>query len=140
MGKIRIAVVGVGNCASSLLQGIELYRHRNTNGTQLDLGLMHYEINGSRPQDIEVVAAFDVDRRKVGKPLAEALFAPPNCTQTIWRDVPDYGVTVQMGPLLDGVAEHMKHYPPNRTFVVSDEPPVDVEAVLRESGAEILLN
>lgn len=135
-GKIRIAIVGVGNCASALLQGIEYYRHNHHDS----LGLMHYELEGYTPADIEPVAAFDVDARKVGKPLEEALFAPPNCTRTIWEDMPHYGVTVQMGPVLDGVSEHMLEYPEDRTFVVADQEPCDVERVLRESGAEILLN
>ena len=74
MNKIRIAVVGVGNCASSLLQGINFYRDSSGNGA--DVGLMHRQIGPYQPQDIEVVAAFDIDRRKVGLDVAEAIFAP----------------------------------------------------------------
>jgi len=135
--EIRIAVVGVGNCVSSLLQGIEYYRH---NPEEEPIGLMHYDLGGYLPSDIRVVAAFDVDRRKVGRPLHKAIFAPPNCTKTIWRDMPDYGVTVQMGPVLDGVSDHMKDYPESRSFSIADERPVDVKEVLRETGTEILLN
>ncbi len=78
---IRIAIVGAGNCASSLLQGIEFYRENHTKPAFEALGLMHLDIGGYKPWDIEVGAAFDVDRRKVGKPLKEALFAKPNCTR-----------------------------------------------------------
>ncbi len=137
MGKIKLAIVGVGNCASSLLQGMEYYKnHPNEN----PLGLMHYEIGSYRPWDIEVVAAFDIDKRKVGKPLHEAIFAPPNCTRTIWEDMPKSDVIVQMGPILDGFSEHMKDYDESVSFVPADKDPVDVVKVLKESGAEILLN
>ena len=135
MPAINIAIAGIGNCASSLLQGIEYYR----NDPSEDLGLMHRDLGGFAPEDIRVVAAFDIDVRKVGRPLHEAIFAPPNSTKTIWKDVPNLGVTVKMGPVLDGVADHMKEYHPDRTFVPAEADPVDVEATLRESGAEILL-
>ena len=137
MEKIRLAVVGVGNCASSLIQGIEFYRTRE--GTE-KLGLMHYELGGYQPGDLEVVAAFDVDRRKVGKPLAEAIYAKPNCTWEITPGVTDSKTTVQMGPVLDGVSPHMRNYPADQTFLVGEEKPCDVEKVLRDTGAEILLN
>ena len=79
---IRIAIVGVGNCASALIQGIEFYReHSRKNPKFESLGLMHLDIGGYKPWDIEVGAAFDIDRRKVGKPLKEAIFAKPNCTK-----------------------------------------------------------
>lgn len=136
MDKIKIAIVGVGNCASSLIQGIYYYQKK---GADDAIGLMHREIGGYGPGDIEVVAAFDIDRRKVGKDLSEAIFAPPNCT-TVFCDVPETSVKVSMGHVLDGVAPHMKDYPEDQTFVVADEDPVDVVEVLRESGAEILLN
>ncbi len=136
ISPIKVAIAGIGNCASSLLQGIEYYR----NDPDEDLGLMHRELGGFGPEDIEVVAAFDIDVRKVDRPLHEAIFALPNNTKTIWKDVPSYGVTVQMGPVLDGVASHMKEFHPDRTFVPAETDPVDVTSVLRESGAEILLN
>ncbi|MEE9610921.1 MAG: inositol-3-phosphate synthase, partial [Desulfatiglandales bacterium] len=82
MSKIKIAVVGIGNCASSLIQGIEFYHSKED---EEQIGLMHYDLGGYRPQDIEVVAAFDIDKRKVGKDLAEAIFAPPNCTTVFCR-------------------------------------------------------
>ena len=101
---------------------------------------MHRNLAGYYPEDIEVVAAFDIDQRKVGRPLQEAVFAPPNCVVSLWPDLPDYGVTVQMGPVLDGLAPHMRDYPPQRTFLPSDEPPVEVERVLKDTRAEILVN
>ncbi len=100
---VRLAIVGVGNCASSLLQGIDYYRDH---GTERTAGLLHEEVGGYRVHDIRPVAAFDVDRRKVGKPLHEAVFASPNCTTVFQRELSENGVMVQMGPVLDGVAEH----------------------------------
>jgi myo-inositol-1-phosphate synthase len=135
MGTVRIAIAGVGNCASSLLQGIEHYR----SGPSESFGLMHLDMGGYRPGDVEVVAAFDVDVRKVGRPLSEAAFAAPNCTRAIADRIPASRVVVQMGPLHDGVADHMADWPAERSFRVADENPVDVERVLRESGAEILV-
>ncbi len=139
MAKIRLAIVGVGNCASSLLQGLEYYRHPPGPERRDPIGLMHYELGGYKPEDIEVACAFDIDARKVGRPLEEASFAAPNNTITIWRDLPKYGVRVDMGEVLDGVADHMADYPPERTFVVAKEAPVDIERRLRESGAEVML-
>jgi myo-inositol-1-phosphate synthase len=137
MEKIRLAIVGVGNCASSLIQGIEYYRTHE--GTER-LGLMHYDLGGYQPGDMEVVAAIDVDKRKVGKPLREAIFAPPNCTMVISPNVSNSKTIVSMGHVLDGVSEHMRNYPEDQTFVVGEEKPCDVEKVLRDSGAEILMN
>ncbi len=137
MEKIKIVVFGVGNCASSLIQGIYYYKDKEPKDA---IGLMHWEIGGYTPSDIEVVAAFDIDKRKVGRDVAEAIFAPPNCTTIFHKDVPETGVKVMMGQVMDGVAPHMKDYPEDETFVVSDEPEVDVVKVLKESGAEIALN
>ena len=134
MEEIRLAIAGVGNCASSLLQGIEYYR----SSRKID-GLCHAFIGGYGAKDIRVVAAFDVDRRKVGKPLQEAAFAPPNCTTVFHDKLPDYGVRVQMSPVLDGVPEHMYDYPDARAFRPSDEPPVDIARVLRETRAHVLV-
>lgn len=135
MGKIRIAIAGVGNCASSLLQGIEYYKRFND-----PTGLMHQSIGGYTPADIDVVAAFDIDKRKVGRPLREAIFAKPNCTKTIIDKIDGYDIKVQMGEILDGISEHMRDYPEDRRFIPSDEKPVDVIKVLKDSGAEILLS
>ncbi len=136
MEKIKIAIAGVGNCASSLIQGIEYYR--NTTADRV-IGLMTPEIGGYRPSDLTVVAAFDVDTRKVGRPIQEAIFAPPNCTVVFQRELPDNGVTVQMGPVMDGVAGHMRDYPEQQSFRVADRDPCDVTRALRESGAEVLI-
>ncbi|MDP2690771.1 MAG: inositol-3-phosphate synthase [Deltaproteobacteria bacterium] len=134
MGEIRLAIAGVGNCASSLIQGIDYYRGRVDAGG----GLLYKEVGGYLPGDIRPVAAFDIDRRKVGRPLSEAVFAPPNCTAVFQRELTDYGVTVRMGPVLDGVAAHMSNYPETQAFRVSSARPSIVADVLRESGAEVL--
>ena len=94
VGSIKIAIVGVGNCSSSLIQGIEYYRDKQAEDA---IGLMHWDIGGYKPYDLEVVTAFDIDQRKVGKDVAEAIFAPPNCTTVFCDNVPQTGVTVQMG-------------------------------------------
>ena len=140
MQKIKVAIVGVGNCASSLIQGIHYYQDKDP---QDAIGLMHWDIGGYGPSDIEVVSAFDIDARKVGHDVSEAIFARPNCTTVFCRDVPKSGVMVQMGRILDGFSDHMRDYDKKRTFLRSDEPEPDasdVVRVLRESGAEILLN
>ena len=87
MDTIKVAIAGVGNCASSLIQGIEYYR----NDPNEELGLMHRELGGYRPKDIEIVAAFDIDVRKVERSLHEAIFALPNNTKPIWKEVPNRG-------------------------------------------------
>ncbi len=140
MGKIKIGIIGVGNCASSLVQGIHYYRDRSPEEA---IGLMHWEIGGYRPGDIEVVAAFDIDARKVGRDVNEAVFAPPNCTTRFCPDLPESGVKVRMGRIMDGFSEHMADYPEGRTFVLAEEPEPDKEEVvriLRETGTEILMN
>jgi myo-inositol-1-phosphate synthase len=140
MDKIRIAIAGVGNCASSLTQGIEYYKSLDPLIAKNSPGLMHYELGGYRPQDIEVVAAFDIDARKVGKPLKDALFAKPNCTKVFYPDIPDYPVKVMMAEPLDGVSEHMEGYPEDRRFVVAKEKPCDIVDVLKKSKAHMLIN
>ncbi len=140
MKKIRIAIAGLGNCASSLIQGLYYYRNKNPEDA---IGLMHWEIGGFRPYDIEVVAAFDIDKRKVGKDVNEAIFSLPNCTTVFCPDLPASGVKVHMGRILDGVSDHMKDYEDRYTFVPADEPEPtidDVVKILKDSGAEILLN
>jgi len=140
MGKIKIAMVGVGNCASSLIQGIHYYRNKNQEDA---IGLMHYDMKGYKPGDIEVVAAFDVDQRKVGHDVHEAIFAKPNCTTVFCPELSQSGVTVRMGKILDGIAGHMKDYPDDHTFVLSDEPEptaAEIIKVLKASGAQILTN
>jgi myo-inositol-1-phosphate synthase len=139
MSDINIAIIGVGNCASSLVQGLSYYHQGANNST----GLMHMEMDGYRPSDIKVVAAWDVDRRKVGKDVAEAIFAKPNCTAVFCDKVAPTGATVRMGRKLDGVAEHMDDYEDDRTFIVADEPEpdqADVVRVLKESRTHVLMN
>ena len=140
MSKIRIAIAGVGNCASSLVQGIEYYKSLGKGAGDAALGLMHHDLGGYMPGDIEVVAAFDIDKRKVNHSLKEALFAKPNCTKVFYPQLPDFPVTVSMGEIHDGVAPHMADYPDDRRFIVADEKPCDVVKVLADSGAEILVN
>lgn len=137
MERIRIAIIGVGNCASSLVQGIYYYRGKSPEDA---IGLMHWEIGGYTPGDIEVVAAVDIDKRKVGKDLSEAIFAKPNNTKVFMPDIPKTGIKVVMGQVMDGVAPHMKEYPEEETFVISDEPEADIVKILKESRAEIVLN
>lgn len=140
MPKIKIAIVGVGNCASALVQGLYYYQSKSP---QQATGLMHWDMGGYTPMDIEVVAAFDVDKRKVDKPLNEAILAKPNCTKVFCREIPASAVTVHMGRLLDGISDHMKDYDAHRTFIRADRPEPDKDLVIRilkESGAEIMLN
>ena len=137
---IRIAISGVGNCASSLLQGLTYYgRQATTNGRMIP-GLLHNHVGPYTPAHVNVVAAFDIDARKVGKPLEAACTADPNCTTQFIKKFPRYGVRVQMGPVLDGVAPHMNQYPDSQTFVVAKAKPVNLAKALKQSGAEILLN
>lgn len=138
--KIRIAIIGIGNCASSLIQGIYYYKDKKPDDA---IGLMHWEIGGYEPSDMEVVAAFDIDARKVGMDVNEAIYAPPNCTSIFCPDINTSGVKVEMGCLLDGVAPHMADYPEEHTFVVSEEPEKgkeEIVKILRETQTEILLN
>ncbi|RLG63067.1 inositol-3-phosphate synthase [archaeon] len=131
MGEIRVAIVGVGNCASALVQGVEYYR-RNGDAP----GLMHVDFGGYEVGDIKFVAAFDVNRNKIGKDLSEAIFAEPNCCAK-FADVPRLGVEVLPGPILDGVAPHMR-----TAFSVYDDDvdPVDVVEVLKDAEADMLIN
>ena len=140
MEKIKIGIIGIGNCASSLLQGIEYYKNK---GSKDVIGLVHWEIDGYKPYDIEVASAFDIDKRKVGKDVSEAIFELPNCTTVFCKDVPKKGVKVKMGKIFDGFSEHMKNYDSKYTFVPSEEKEFskeDIINILKESGTEILLN
>ncbi len=138
--KIKIAIVGVGNCASSLIQGLHFYHNKNADDS---IGLMHWEIGGYQPWEIEVVAAFDIDKRKVGEEVSKAIFSKPNCTTVFCQDIPETGVKVQMGKILDGFSKHLKDYDDHSTFLIADNTePTEEEVVnlLKASGAEILLN
>jgi myo-inositol-1-phosphate synthase len=137
MNKIKVALVGVGNCASSLVQGRYFYV-----GGRSPQGLMHDRIGGYAISDIEFVLAIDTDARKVGKDLGEAIFSAPNCTTVFQKDVPATGVTVRMGKVLDGMAPHMEGAG-ERGFVRSTEAEAsedDIVAALNETGAEVLVN
>ena len=139
MTDIRVAIVGIGNCASSLVQGLEYYGE----GRNDVVGLMHWEVAGYKPSDIKVVAAWDVDKRKVGSDVAEAIFAKPNCTAVFAPNVTATGTVVRMGKVLDGVADHMSEYKDDRTFVVANDTQPskeDIVRVLKESGADVLMN
>jgi len=128
--KIKIAIAGVGNCASAIIQGGKYYT-QNTHDT---IGLTAYNIGGYEPGDIEVVAAFDVADTKVGKDVSEAIYAKPNNTITV-AEVPKMGVTVQKGPTLDGIGRHL-----SRVVTISKEPDVNVKKILQDTGAEMLVN
>lgn len=134
--SIKVAVAGVGNCCSSLYQGLTYYRDHS--GDDIP-GIMFADIGGYRPSDIEIVATFDIDPRKVGKSLGEAIFAKPNCARVFAPDVPA-GPTVQMAPALDGVSQYMLDQPEDQGFRVSTEKPVDIVKALKDSGADILIN
>lgn len=140
MPGIRIAIVGVGNCASSLVQGLSWYAALRNDAKDQNLGILHPALGGWRVEDIEVVAAFDIDSRKIGRPLEDAIFALPNNTKTFCSELRPSGVTVQMGHVLDGIAPHMSSYPAHLRFDAADAAPVDVARVLADSGAEILVN
>lgn len=140
LDKIRIAIIGIGNCASSLIQGIYYYQDKEADDA---IGLMHWDIGGYLPSDLEVVAAFDIDQRKVGKDVNKAIFAPPNCTQVFCPDLSPSGVKVEMGCVLDGVAAHMAEFDENHTFVVSEESEKSKEEIvkiLKDKDVEILVN
>ncbi|MBA7492718.1 Inositol-3-phosphate synthase [subsurface metagenome] len=132
MPKIKVALVGVGNCASALVQGLQWYN--NCEKQEECIGLRNLFLGGFHPRNIQIVAAFDVDSRKVGRDLSEAIFASPNNTLKL-IDATASDITVCKGPVLDGVGEYVKD-----VVQVSSLPEVDVAGVLKESDAEILLN
>jgi myo-inositol-1-phosphate synthase len=134
--NIKVAIAGVGNCASALVQGVEYYRNRRNAAPE---GVMRQTIGGYRCSDVEFVAAFDIDQRKVGRPLEEAIFAKPNCTRVFQSSLPVSNVIIQAGPVLDGVAPHMADYPDDVAFRPADLEPTDIAVALRRSGAEILV-
>ncbi|MGO8881059.1 MAG: inositol-3-phosphate synthase [Desulfomonilaceae bacterium] len=139
MKKIRVAIVGVGNCASAVIQGIHYYDSVDAH----TIGLMHAMIGQYGPSDIEVVAAFDIDARKVGKDVSVAVFCDPNCCVHIVKEAPKSGVIVRMGSILDGFSSHMNEYPAPQTFKLSNEEEMcqeDIVSILKESETEIMLN
>jgi myo-inositol-1-phosphate synthase len=143
--KIKVAIVGLGNCASALIQGIHYYRRKNDSKVP---GLIHWEIGGYTPRDIEVVAAFDIDSRKIGKDANTAIFAPPNCTTIFCPDLEPADVIVAQGPILDGYASHMDAYDPKVRFLpLEPDRPETVKKLkqeiiqrLKASGARVMLN
>lgn len=143
MSGVRVAIAGVGSCASALVQGVAWYAAHDP---EKSAGLMHAQIGPYAVDDIEFVAAFDVDARKVGHPLEEAIFAKPNRTRVFEPDLAAGGrrrrsnVVVAMGPVLDGIAPHMADHPADESFRVASAEPVDVAGVLLESGADVLVN
>jgi myo-inositol-1-phosphate synthase len=130
--KIRVAIVGVGNCASALVQGLEFYKGAPT-GEPVP-GLMHVKLGPYHVSDVEVVAAFDVDGKKVGRDVSEAIFSEPNNTIR-FADVPPLGVDVLRGPTLDGLGQYYREM-----VTESGEEPVDVSATLREARADVVVN
>jgi myo-inositol-1-phosphate synthase len=132
MGSVRVAIVGVGNCASSLVQGVEYYK--DADPASRVPGLMHVQFGPYHVRDIEFVAAFDVDAKKVGRDIAEAIVASENNTIKIC-DVPPSGITVQRGPTMDGLGEYYQEI-----ITESDERPVDVAQALRDVGADVLVS
>jgi myo-inositol-1-phosphate synthase len=131
--KIRVAIVGVGNCASSLVQGIHYYR--NVKDSEFVPGVMHVNFGGYHIRDIEVVAAFDVNSNKVGKDVAEAIYAAPNNT-TVFAQVPPLGVTVSRGPVLDGVNKYTAELVP----VAKGQVAADVGQILKETKVDAVIN
>ncbi len=134
--KIKVAIVGCGNCFSSLYQGLEYYKNADAEHIP---GIMWADIGGYCPRDIEVVAVFDVDKRKVGKSTGEAIFAEPNVARIFQPDVPA-GPVVQMGHVLDGVSDYMLEQPAELGFRLATAKPADVVHVLKACKADILIN
>ncbi|HEX2550137.1 MAG TPA: inositol-3-phosphate synthase, partial [Nocardioidaceae bacterium] len=132
MGSVKVAIVGVGNCAASLVQGVHYYR--NADETTSVPGLMHVRFGDYHVSDVEFVAAFDVDAKKVGFDLADATQASENNTIRIC-DVPPTGVTVLRGHTLDGLGKYYRE-----TIEESDAEPVDVVQVLKDTRADVLVS
>jgi myo-inositol-1-phosphate synthase len=132
MSQVRVAIVGVGNCAASLVQGVQYYA--DADPTQRVPGLMHVDFGGYHVRDVQFVAAFDVDAKKVGRDLSEAIGASENNTIKI-ADVPPLGVTVQRGHTLDGLGRFYRE-----TITESDEEPVDVAQALRDAQVDVLVS
>ena len=133
MSKVRLGIVGVGNCASALVQGLSFYG--DADPSEDVLGLMHARLGPYEVSDIEVVAAFDVDGKKVGRDVGEAIFAEPNNTIRFADDVPPTGALVQRGPTLDGLGSYYRE-----EIHESDEPAVDVAEALREANVDVLVS
>jgi len=133
MSEIRVAIAGVGNCASALVQGVHYYR--DAKESDVVPGLMHVRFGDYHIRDIQFVAAFDVNREKIGKDLSEAIFAKPNCCAKFANPLPRLGVEVLPGPVLDGVGPHMRE-----AFKTEEDDPVDVAEALKDAEADMLVN
>jgi len=139
MKTIKIGIVGIGNCSSSLVQGIHYCRDLGEDA----VGVIHPDIGGYQPEHIQVVAAWDIDKRKVGVDLSHAIWQAPNCTTSFYPRVPETGVIVEMGAILDGMSAGMRDAPELRAFVPAELPQPDVGAVvatLRQREVEVLIN
>jgi myo-inositol-1-phosphate synthase len=134
LGEVRVAIAGVGNCASTLIQGVEYYK--NAKESEKVPGLMHVNFGGYHVRDVRFAAAFEVNKKKIGLDLADAIWAEPNVAVK-FSDVPKTSVKVSAGPILDSVASHMRE--PFHVYGKGMEP-VDVAEVLREADADLLIN
>ena len=140
MDKIKIAIVGVGSSATALIHGIHYYRDKKPGDT---IGLLNWEIGGYKPGDIEVVAGFDIDELKVGKDVNKAIFSSPNSNAVFQAYIPDAGISVQMGRILNGDSDIKEDYTDKAPFALADHPEPtreEVVNILKETGAEIMMN
>jgi myo-inositol-1-phosphate synthase len=131
-GKVRVAIIGVGNCASSLVQGVEYYKNADPN--EFVPGLMHVDLGGYHVRDIEFTAAFDVDKNKVGKDLSEAIFAEPNNTFK-FSDVPHLGVEVHRGMTHDGIGKYL-----SEVITKADGPTANISEILKETETDVVIS
>lgn len=136
--KINVLPIGIGNCVSAKYQGVHMYKDTDPDNGVIP-GIMKNRIGGYHPADIQYVGAIDVDRRKVGRPLGEAIFAAPNCARVFCPNVPD-GPIVQMGHVLDGVAPHMLEMPEKEGFRISNAEPIDVVQYMKDNKVDIVEN
>ncbi|KHE91811.1 MAG: hypothetical protein K8F52_12035 [Candidatus Scalindua rubra] len=140
MNKIRIAIIGVSNRSSSLIHGIHYYRNKKPVDA---IGLLHWDIGGYKPGEIEVVAAFDVDERKVGKDVNRAIFVSPHSATVFKTYIPDAGISVQMGRILDKDSDVMNHDAGRETSLSDNHKGStrkEIVRILKESGAEVIVN
>ncbi len=132
MGKVRVGIIGVGNCASSFVQGVEFYK--NAKEDEFVPGLMHVNLGGYHIRDIEFSAAFDIDKNKVGKDLSEAIYARPNCTYR-FKDVPKLGVKVERGMTHDGLGKYL-----SQIIEKAPGPTADIVGILKETKTDVVVN
>jgi myo-inositol-1-phosphate synthase len=132
MDKVRVAIIGVGNCASSFVQGVHYYR--NARDTDRVPGLMHVNLGGYHVRDIEFSAAIDIDKNKVGKDLAEAIYTWPNNTYK-FAEVPRFGIKVQRGMTHDGLGKYL-----SQIIQKAPGPTVDIVKLLKDTGTDVVVN